>query len=131
MGTISDLSPDNTPTFEGSKYRVAWSKDDTDPDGTVFSYTGSGLLESIVLDIERKEAEVELTVDGVVVYDFCCEVLEEIEFVAGFGPVPISYYDSQKCFVFYPRYPLRFESSFSIIIRAKKAKGHVITYYVD
>lgn len=120
------------PTYIGSKYRTAWSRSDTNAGDTVYSFTGSGTLESFILDMESKDGEVVLKIDGITVYDIDCAVFADIRYKTDKHiELPFGYMEDEKCFVHHPRFPMKFSTSFEIIINNKDTKGHVVTYYED
>jgi len=131
--SISDLSPENDfPVYIGSKYRTAWSRSDTDAGDTVYSFTGSGKLESFTLDVESKNACIILKIDGVTVYNIDCRVFSDIKYRPNQHlHLPFAYMEVEKCFIHHPRFPMKFSTSFEIIIEDEDAMGHVITYYED
>jgi hypothetical protein len=129
---ISVATIEWVPSYTGSKYRTAWSRSDTSAGSTVYSFTGSGTLESFLLDMESKDGEVVLKIDGTTVYDIDCSVFADVKYKADKHiELPFGYMEDEKCFIHHPRYPMKFSTSFEIIINNKKAKGHVVTYYED
>ena len=126
-----------SPTFNGSKYNVEWSRTDitlvnTGTGTTIFQYTGAGMLESFLLEVEDKNTDILLFIDGVERYDIDLRVYDDMSFEHGqIGEYPVAYDKAEKIFKHYNRFPITFTTSFEIKARSnnKKIKSYVVNYF--
>jgi len=122
-------------------YRAIWSDssitlpENTQPHHVIYNRTGTGLLESIVLQYNSDDISIEIEIDGTIIASLDAEHLEEIgeeEDDAFNNSLPI-YWTKKRKFVFKPSRPIKYLTSIEIRTRSlddsdeRKLKRSLIT----
>lgn len=116
------------------KYRVASTETEftLSPTGvSIFSFTGKGILESMILEVEDSVTDLELLIDGVQNFKFNLDHIDSLGINDKPSNGPFSLASGGKTIHFFPRNPIYFSTSFEFKgyhAGSKKIRGYLITY---